>query len=245
MTVLATLQWRQLQPPDLEAMYALHLSSIAGMALQAVKPEKREFLHSLLLGRGRVLGAWAQDSLVAYGVLQHDLLPEDAPRQLLGLAAAAPLCKLAGAAVAPHWRGHGLQRQLIERRVALAQGASLFATAAPSNPASWHSLLACGLMVRALQYRYGGHARYLVAQVAGERFHAATGQAQSLGLDALAQQQALLERGWRGIAPGAAPDQLGLVPPAAPGPAPDISPGSSPGPMPGPMPGSMPGQSGE
>lgn len=206
------LQWRLLQPHDLQAMHGLHLLSIAGMAAQAVKPETREFLLGLLQGRGRVIGAWHADALVAYGVLQHDLLAHDDPRGLLGLAANHPVCKLAGAAVDPGWRGQGLQRMLIERRMACApRGAALFATAAPCNLPSWHNLLACGFAVRALQYRYGGHARYLLALVPQERVQERGREAMELGGDELPRQQALLAQGWRGTAAGAAAGSLRLV----------------------------------
>ncbi|UJB65549.1 hypothetical protein YS110_12705 [Acidovorax sp. YS12] len=211
----AALDWRPLRPEDLPAMHALHLCSIAGMAAQTVKPETREFLHGLLQGRGRVIGAWQGGALAAYGVLQHDLLAQDDPRALLGLAPGHALYKLAGAAVAPAWRGQGLQRQLIARRVAWAGDAALFATAAPGNVASWRSLLACGFMVRALQYRYGGHARYLLARVPGEL--APDAPARELPLDDLPRQEALLARGWRGIAPGQAPGSLRLAAPAGGG----------------------------
>lgn len=211
----AALDWRPLRPEDLPAMHALHLCSIAGMAAQTVKPETREFLHGLLQGRGRVIGAWQGGALAAYGVLQHDLLAQDDPRALLGLAPGHALYKLAGAAVAPAWRGQGLQRQLIARRVAWAGDAALFATAAPGNVASWRSLLACGFMVRALQYRYGGHARYLLARVPGEL--APDAPAQELPLGDLPGQESLLARGWRGMAPGQAPGSLRLVAPAGGG----------------------------
>ena len=49
------LEWRLLGPADLQGMHALHLESVAGMAPQAVKPETRAFLQSLLEGRGRVV----------------------------------------------------------------------------------------------------------------------------------------------------------------------------------------------
>lgn len=207
------LQWRLLQPHDLSAMHGLHLRSIAGMAAPIVKPESREFLYGLLHGRGRVIGAWQGDALVAYGVLQHDLQAHDDPRALLGLGAAHAVYKLAGAAVEPQWRGQGLQRRLIRRRMELAAGAALFATAAPGNLPSWHNLLDCGFCVRALQYRYGGHARYLLAYLP----HAASPAVQDgreLGMDDLAGQQALLAQGWRGTALGSAPGSLRLGAPA-------------------------------
>lgn len=208
------LAWRLLVPADLQAMYALHLQSVAGMDPQAVKPETEAFLQSLLEGRGRVLGGWSGEQLAAYGVLQHDLLPEDAPRELLGLPPGAGLCKLAGAAVHPAWRGGGLQRWLIQQRMALAGDCAVFATAAPCNLPSWHNLLSAGLMVRGLQYRYGGHARYLVAHVPGDPFVGDQTQARELGPEALDLQQQLLGQGWRGLRPGSQPERLCLAPAA-------------------------------
>lgn len=209
------LQWRLLQEADLQAMYGLHLLSIAGMAAQAVKPETREFMLSLLQGRGRVIGAWHEDALVAYGVLQHDLLEHDDPRSLLGLTAAQPVCKLAGAAVDPGWRGQGLQRALIRRRMDCApRDAALFATAAPCNLPSWHNLLACGFAVRALQYLYGGHARYLLALLPQEQAVSLRPEAEvcvELDNGELPQQQALLMQGWRGTAVGMAAGSLRLA----------------------------------
>ncbi len=209
------LRWAPMQPADLDAMHALHRCSIADLPPQAVKPESREFLDSLLRGRGRVLGVWDGDVLVAYGVLQHDLLPDDDPRALLGLAPTQPLVKLAGAAVDVRWRGQGLQRALIARRLDWAGTQAVFATAGPSNPASWRSLLACGLLVHALQRRYGGLVRYLLARVPGQRFDGNAARARTLDSDALDEQQRLLHQGWRGVAPGREPGQLCLLPPLA------------------------------
>ncbi|AVO49773.1 hypothetical protein C6568_11295 [Melaminivora suipulveris] len=211
----AQLLWRALQPADLPAMHALHLASVAGVQAAIVKPESREFLQALLAGRGRVLGGWRGQELVAYGVLQHDLLPEDDQRALLGLAPAQPLYKLAGAAVAPAWRGRGLQRLLIQRRMDWAGAAAVIATAAPGNFASWHSLLACGLQVRAVVRRYGGHARYLLAHVSHEVPFGAG--AREVDAQDLAQQEQLLQSGWRGVAPGSGGSALLFAPPSGGG----------------------------
>lgn len=218
------LDWRLLQPTDLDPMETLHRLSCAGMSAQLVKPEKREFLASLLHGRGQVIGAWAGAQLVAYGALLHDLLPDDDPRPLLGLAPERRLAKLAGAAVAPGWRGQGLQRALIARRMAHAERhAVLFVTAAPGNCASWHNLLVCGFSVRALEICYGGLTRYLLAYDPAAAApallapRAGTGTAGFLDIDSLdlARQYRLLDAGWQGVAPGSAAGSVRWVPPSA------------------------------
>ncbi len=221
-TAGAALDWRLLQPTDLDTMEALHRLSCAGMSAQLVKPEKREFLASLLHGRGEVIGAWAGAQLVAYGALLHELLPDDDPRPLLGLAPERHLAKLAGAAVAPGWRGQGLQRALIAQRMARAERhAVLFVTAAPGNCASWHNLLLCGFSVRALQVCYGGLTRYLLAYdpaaAAPAPLAPRTGTANFLDIDSLdlARQYRLLDAGWQGVAPGSAAGSLRWVPPPA------------------------------
>ena len=218
----AALDWCLLQPKDLDAVAALHQVSCAGMSAQLVKPENRQFLASLLQGRGHIFGARAGAQLVAYGLLQHDLLPEDNPRALLGAAPQRLLAKLAGAAVAPHWRGQGLQRSLIARRMAYADNhALLYVTAAPSNYPSWHNLLACGFVVRGLQLCYGGFPRYLLAHdpstPAPLATNTATGADSFVDVDSLdlARQHALLHAGWQGVAPGSAAGSLRWVP--APG----------------------------
>ena len=221
-TAGAALDWRLLQPTDLDTMEALHRLSCAGMSAQLVKPEKRKFLASLLHGRGEVIGAWAGAQLVAYGALLHELLPDDDPRPLLGLAPERHLAKLAGAAVAPGWRGQGLQRALIAQRMARAERhAVLFVTAAPGNCASWHNLLLCGFSVRALQVCYGGLTRYLLAYdpaaAAPAPLAPRTGNANFLDIDSLdlARQYRLLDAGWQGVAPGSAAGSLRWVPPPA------------------------------
>lgn len=214
------LEWRELQPTDLDAMDALHRLSIAGMAPEAVKRESTAYFASVLgahggPARGRVCGAWQHGMLVAYGVLQHDMLPHDDPRPVLGLPAHQCLRKLAGASVHPHWRGQQLQQRLIRTRVAWASGAVCYVTAAPCNLPSWHNLLACGFEVRAL-HTLAGAPRYLLAH--GLPAPPAPCQAAcESGLAQLERQRELLAQGWRGVAVGSAPDRLRLLPPAAGG----------------------------
>lgn len=208
--------WRLLGTDDLDAIEALHHDAIRGMGVQAVKPEERSFFLSLLAGRGRVLGIESGSRLIAYGVLQHDLLAYDNPCEALGLPLSSSVVKLAGAAVEHDWRGQGLQRLLIGARVSLAADAGvIFSTAAPANQPSWSSLLACGFSVRALQYRYGGHPRYLMVRLApglGAASPAPGNPGEPIDSADLARQTQRLEQGWWGVAPGPQAGTIRYVP---------------------------------
>lgn len=194
---------RQLAVSDLEAVDGLHRRSISGLGADVVKPEEKKFFEELLGGRGRLIGIEDDDRLVAYGVLQHDLHADDNPREQLGVLPGAELLKLAGSGVDHRYRGKGLQRFLIEERIALAGDCALtFATAAPLNSQSWINLLSCGLTVRALQYRYGGYPRFLMARSGAALSDSLPDQSQpglDIASDDLTRQSELLSKGWRGI----------------------------------------------
>ncbi len=192
------LVWRALEAGDLDAIYALHRAAIGeAVRPEIVKPESRDFFAGILAGRGRMIGVFLDDVLIAYGVLQHALPDYDDPRPHLGLAADAPIAKLAGASVAQLYRGRSLQRALIAARVAMApESHILFATSAPANTPSWTNLLAEGFAVRALRPYYGGHLRYVMVRD-GTRV---VPRAERLVVPADAgTQSALLAAGWRGV----------------------------------------------
>ncbi|MEP9375485.1 hypothetical protein ABLE91_02130 [Aquabacter sp. CN5-332] len=195
--------WRPLGAADLDRVEALHRAVMAGLGPEVVKPETRDFLADMLGPRGRMVGVFAGEALVAYGVLQHHVPASDDPRAAIGLPFDVPLMKLAGASVALAYRGRGLQRALIAARVRLAlDGVAgtppiLFATSAPANSASWGNLLAEGFAIRAIKPYYGGHLRYVMVRNT-ERME----QEGHMLLDASATQEqaALLAAGWRGVA---------------------------------------------
>lgn len=195
------LRWRVLGAGDIDPVERLHRAALAGVSPSIVKPETHGFLASILNGRGRAIGLEdVGGSLVAYGFLQQDLLPEDDPREKLGLTASTPIAKLAGVAVTPERRGAGLQRLIIRARVAIADRQQvLFSTASPLNPASWISLLDEGFLIRRLEYRYGGHARFLhVREPNGARVLPA-GEARDVDGDDIATHAELLRHGWVGV----------------------------------------------
>lgn len=162
----AGLEWCELGPDDIDAIFALHLAGMAGLPDPGiVKPERRDFFAMLLGGGGRILGVRHGPDLIAYGVLQYDLSSEGVPRRALGVGASEPVAKLAGAAVTQGYRGRGLQRLLARRRVDLAQAAGyrhLFSTSSPQNPVSWANLLAEGFAIVDLAEKYGGLLRFIL-----------------------------------------------------------------------------------
>ena len=197
----AGLRWQLLGLHDLARVESLHRTAVAGLAPRVVKPETHTFLASILGGRGRAVGIETDaGELIAYGFLQHALLPEDDPRPHLGLAPSAPIAKLAGAAVARAYRGVGLQRRLIEARVALAEPhCTLFATASPDNAASWINLLAERFWIRRLEYRYGGHPRFLHVRTPGAAPAFTQERPRDVPTEDLATHEALLADGWCGV----------------------------------------------
>lgn len=193
------LTWRTLEPADLNAIYALHRQAIGeAVRPEVVKPETKDFFAGILAGRGQMKGVFHDGALVAYGVLQTELPAYDDPRPYIGAAPDAPVAKLAGASVAPSFRGRGLQRALIAARVGLLyQTHILFATSAPANQPSWMNLLAEGFSIRALVPYYGGHLRYVMVR---DGTQVEPRREEQLAAGDVERQIACLTAGWRGVA---------------------------------------------
>ena len=81
------IEWRPLSPDDAAAVHALHMAAVAKAARpDLIRPETLEFFERILSGGGRILGRDDDRGLLAYGVLQWDLPPEEDLRPLFGLA---------------------------------------------------------------------------------------------------------------------------------------------------------------
>ncbi len=95
------LTWRELGPDDLDELDALHRLSMGPVVRpEIVKPESKAYFHSILQGRGQVIGAFASQ-LVAYGILQHDHAPADRWEEECAWPEDTPIGRLAGASVHP------------------------------------------------------------------------------------------------------------------------------------------------
>jgi hypothetical protein len=117
---------------------------------------------------GRIFGLFAEDRMIAYGVLG---LPGPGDANFaddLGLAAAdrVRVAHIDGISVHPAWRGNRLHRVLTAwrlREAALVGRSLVIATVAPGNTASLRNIMAEGLTVRALRQKFGGW-RYLMVR---------------------------------------------------------------------------------
>lgn len=201
LAVSPSLSVRRLTIEDLEQVDGLNRLAVGPVIdPNVVKPESHAYFETIFAGRGFFVGVFDGAELVAYAILQHDHAASDDPRASLGLAPGAPVGRLAGARVAPAYRGHGLQRALIAARVRAAPpDMLLFSTAAPVNTASWSNLLAEGFPIRDIQFFFGGYARYLMV-----RDGTTYDPGRTLLVDPLdtPRQKALFAEGWRGYARG-------------------------------------------
>ncbi|MBW7920586.1 MAG: hypothetical protein H3C51_00600 [Rubellimicrobium sp.] len=188
---------RRLTPDDAPAVRALHEGALSLLARPDwVRPERPGFFAPVL-AEGLSLGLFDGGQLVGYALMQGRLEAGDNPAATPGMAG-LPMAKLCGCTVAPHWRGHGLQARLARERLRIGRTRGwrgFFATAAPGNVPSWHSLLRAGLAIGQIGRRYSGALRYTLVLTQGR----ATGPGRSVGADDLPAQAMLLDQGWRGI----------------------------------------------
>jgi len=159
----------------LDAVERLHHRSIAGMDRGLVKPERRSFFEGVFAGRGEIVGAVVDGSdaetgvaagrLIGYGVLLTVLADGEDAGVRIGLGSNDGLAKIAGTGVDPGFRGRGLQKALVRRRIEQAGNLGfrhVFATAAPGNTVSWRNLMAEGFAIVDVVLAYGSLERYLL-----------------------------------------------------------------------------------
>lgn len=158
---------RRLGEADLSTVIALHRLVLAATPAHLLAAETDAFFADHMARIGRILGLFAEERLIAYGVLGLPGPGDPSLADDLGWTAERPrVAHIDGISVLPEWRGNRLQRVLIAWRLheAAAAGRSLvITTVAPGNAASLLNALAEGLTIRALRQKYGGW-RYLMAR---------------------------------------------------------------------------------
>lgn len=195
---------RRLDDADLGVVIDLHHRVLETMPPHLLAAESDAFFADHMARIGRIYGLFAEEAMIAYGVLglpgPHDPNFGDD----LGLAAAAKtgVAHIDGICVHPDWRGNHLQRVLIAWRLreATAAGRSLaLCTVAPGNAASLSNALTEGLTIRALLQKFGGWRYMMGRELDGTAPVPSTGGRWIDGDDLEAQGRLLAAglRGWR------------------------------------------------
>ena len=216
---------RWLDDGDLDALYALHDKVVRNVDHPHMfRADTRAFMAKQLDRRGRTVGAFVGEAIVAYAAISFpDADPDNLGRDLP--LTAQQLDRVAdydGSAVDPTYRGNGLQRLLSEIRNAYALSCGrhhILGTVSPLNPVSLANFLKLGFRVRGLKPKYGGALRYLIHRdlAAEPPALAPTGEAIAAPMADIALQETLLGEGLVGIEvlPGAGGPRLCFVREAA------------------------------
>lgn len=157
---------RWLTEADVPAVIALHHQVRAAVPAEQLCRESDEFFRHHAGPGGRIVGLFAEETLIAYGVLGLPAPQEESFADQFGLSPAerAAAATIDGASVSERWRGNGLQKHLVSLRLVAAQDAGrriALSTVSPANLPSLANLLAAGLTIRALRSAFGG-LRFLV-----------------------------------------------------------------------------------
>ena len=158
--------------PDLDAIMELqqHISDTMtnpDLFVATDRADNRDYLIS----PNAIFGVYDETRLIAYGSL---IFPNDAPENLgwdLGwnrekLFSTATLDTIV---VDPDYRGHGLQRMLIQTCVSYAReilpSCNVMTTVSPYNEYSLRNVQAEGFTVRKRLMKYGGHERFILGSI--------------------------------------------------------------------------------
>ena len=215
---------RGLTVADLPALHRLHddvLRALPDPALFRLFGGAERFLADHLGARGRSLGVFAQEGLVAYGSLTRPTAADlDNYAADLGWPAdrAGRVALLSAAMVHPSQRGQGLHRTLIDGRLRLAAelGApELLVRASPANAISRRTLLSHGFAVAWLGVQREGSLRHVLWRPIGGPAWVGPSQDDSAftwaAAEDLAEQQRLLREGLLGVRMRPGDDALGFV----------------------------------
>ena len=197
---------RQLEPDDGAALEVLHqmvLDTLEHTDLFWVEMEPEEMIATYSGGKGLIIGVFDGAVLVGYGAL---CLPgQEGPIRgadlLLPESALPQVAHLSSAMVMPDYRGRGLHRWLLDRRVEIAVGlgrSHLLSTAAPRNHRSWGNMVRAGFAIKHLMVVGDGLLRCLVHRDISVTLRFDADEAETCHYADIDRQRSLLAEGYWG-----------------------------------------------
>ena len=162
-------------PESLEDILRLQARVCAALENKDIfMPSTREEYAGYFEPLHGVYGAFCGETLTGYCTFAFPGAPgNDYSRDLGWPPEIQARCgKIDTVAVAPEYRGLGLQRRMVHRAVEAARRASpegiLLATVSPYNPYSLRNMQAEGFVVLHRLLKYGGRERFIVGRALGE-----------------------------------------------------------------------------
>jgi hypothetical protein len=159
---------RFVRPHELDHLYELHLLVVSRLHHpHAFRPDDRSFMQQQIERRGRTVGVFCDDAIVAYAAVSFpgndpDNLGRDLP---LPEAELRHVANYEGSAVHPNCRGNKFQKLMtnVRHRYALLHDRyHILGTVSPFNPVSLQNFLELGCRVKNIKQKYGGMLRLII-----------------------------------------------------------------------------------
>ncbi|GHH99521.1 GNAT family N-acetyltransferase [Neobacillus kokaensis] len=198
---------RRLSSIDLPSVLSVQERVVASMDKQgALQPLSEEEYQYILEGNGMMVGAFAEEELIAFRAL---LVPKHDDPEHLGFDIGLTMAELPAVIyqeisnVLPEYRGNCLQKKLAQLIMEeLGKEAHDFryvcCTVAPFNIPSLKDKFAQGMQITALKEKYGGQLRYTFVKELPETEQPIWKETIFINMGDISAQQEKLAQGWRG-----------------------------------------------
>jgi GNAT superfamily N-acetyltransferase len=168
-------------------------------------PSSAEFMRQHIDIKGKMIGIFVRDDLIAYHALYF---PEiDEPDYQMGKDIGLPRSEMIGVVnfqdvlVHPSYRGRGLGLKMNRFMLQLANQSEcrhIFSTVSPFNISSVKMFFRTGFVIRELKYKYGGKLRYIFYLDSEKRLPKSDPYVSVVHRD-IDEQQRLIRQGYSGI----------------------------------------------
>jgi GNAT superfamily N-acetyltransferase len=191
--------------PAILALRKIVLGTLSDPDEYVCEEDESEFVASHLGADGFTLGILNGEALVAYGMVGFPAAshPDNLGRPLgLPVSELGRVAHLSSCMVLPDWRGRGLQKLLLEKRVAIAglvkSRTHFIAMTSTYNARSRHNMFAIGFRLRKATL-IGPLKRHLFHKASDSASFVDRHRLQLCGVHAFDRHQELTESGWLGV----------------------------------------------